>query len=493
MKPSADTIGALVRTDSSSFARKSFETVEGNPLSDDFYVLVVLYHLLRLHRSEVQRLIINLPLRHAKTLLAVIFTTWALAHNPTLKILVLSQLEELATIFVQHIRTIVQSSWFEKAFPLRLKKGQDRIGYFRTSAGGAVFARPLMAKLAGFGADLIVVDDPADPKDARNLDRLLEINEYVESLVFPRLNNPASGRILVIQHRIHALDLTGHLLATGDWEHLKLSLIADEPESHAWDGGVWHRQKGEALRPAEYSPSYIRSLQARASVPDFQTFFQQEPLENKLDITAEHFQTFEMVPPTVGGVVLSVDPALVEGDRSSFSVVQAWQASGSSHYLIDLWRAKVGPLELEQEIKRLIRRHRASVLLIEAAGFGVAIADRFAQKGNIRIVRAQPAGRSKIERLLAVREFFQNRRIFLPKAALWTASFIDELTRFPYSDFDDQVDAVSQYLSFATRNPTIPSKSKRCMGVLANSNGVFTADQLARHYPQTRKLVFSRR
>lgn len=491
MKPSADTIGALVRTDSVSFARKAFETIDGNPLSDDFYVLVVLYHLLRLHRSEVQRLIINLPLRHAKTLLAVIFTTWALAHNPTLKILVLSQLEELATIFVQHIRTIVQSSWFEKAFPLRLKKGQDRIGYFRTSAEGAVYARPLMAKLAGFGADLIVVDDPADPKDARNLDRLLEINEFVESLVFPRLNNPASGRILVIQHRIHALDLTGHLLATGDWEHLKLSLIADEPESHAWDGGIWHRQKGEALRPAEYSLSYIRSLQARPSVPDFQTFFQQEPSESKLDISAEHFQTFEMVPPTVGGVVLSVDPALVEGDRSSFSVVQAWQASGSSHYLIDLWRAKVSPLQLEQEIRRLIRRHRASVLLIEAAGIGVAIAERFAP--NIRIVRAQPAGRSKMERLLAVREFFQNRRIFIPKAALWTASFIDELTRFPYSDFDDQVDAVSQYLFFATRNPTIPSKSKRCMGVLANSNGVFTADQLARHYPQTRKLVFSRR
>lgn len=494
MKTSADTVLALLRTDFVSFARKAFECIDGKPLSDDPYIFVVLYHLLRLHRSEVQRLIINEPLRHGKTLLAVIFAMWTLVHDPTLKILILSQLEDLAAIFVQHMRTIAQAAWFKQAFTLRLKKGQDRVGHFRTSAEGAVFARPLMARLAGFGADLIIIDDPADPKDARNPDRLLEINEFVESLVLPRLNNPASGRILVVQHRVHALDLTGHLLASGDWEHLKLSLVAERPEAHAFDGGVWHRKEGEPLRPAEYSLSYIDTLKASASVPDFGTFYQQEPTDSLLTINAEDFQTFDTVPLAASGVVLSIDPALVEGERASYSVIQAWQASGSAHYLIDLWRGKVSPLQLEHEIRHFIRRHQASILLVEAAGIGIAIAERFSRMRNIRVERAEPAGRSKVERMLAVREFFTDKRIFLPKAALWRASFIEELTHFQYTGYDDQADAASQYLLFAKSNPIIPPKLRRCSPVIANSQGVFRADQLARAFPQnTPNLIFSRR
>jgi predicted phage terminase large subunit-like protein len=494
MPSSVDALIAVLRSDFLSFTRKAFETIEGKQLSDDRYILVVLYHLLRLHRSEAQRLIINLPLRHGKTLLAAIFTTWTLAHDPTLKILVLSQLEDLATVFVQHMRTIVEATWFKRAFTLRLKKGHDRSGYFRTDAEGAVFARSLNSKLAGFGADLIVIDDPADPRDASNLPRLLEINEYVESLVLPRLNNPASGRILVIQHRLHALDLTGHLLSRGGWEHLKLPLVAEKSESHPFDGGIWHRQKDEPLRPSEYSAEYIERLKESAGVPDFSTFYQQEPPENLLSINADDFQTFDTVPTDAGGVVLSVDPAAVDSDRSSFSVIQAWRARESSQYLLDLWRGKVRLTQLEREIKRFIKRHQPAVLLIETAGVGVAIAERFHNRKGLTVEHAEPSGQSKIERLLRVIAFFRSKSIFLPKGALWSAAFVEEMTTFPNSEFDDQVDACSQYLLFTMRNPVVLPKPKRSMGSLGKRDGALSAEEISRSPTHsTPNLIFTRR
>jgi phage terminase large subunit-like protein len=34
----------------------------------------------------------------------------------------------------------------------------------------------------------------------------------------------------------------------------------------------------------------------------------------------------------------------------------------------------------------------------------------------------------------------------LPASALWLGDFIGEVTLFPYAPFDDQVDAMTQYL-----------------------------------------------
>jgi predicted phage terminase large subunit-like protein len=43
------------------------------------------------------------------------------------------------------------------------------------------------------------------------------------------------------------------------------------------------------------------------------------------------------------------------------------------------------------------------------------------------------------------------KRVYVPKSAPWLADFQDEVTKFPASRFDDQVDSLSQFLKWANR------------------------------------------
>lgn len=44
--------------------------------------------------------------------------------------------------------------------------------------------------------------------------------------------------------------------------------------------------------------------------------------------------------------------------------------------------------------------------------------------------------------------FFENGNVFLPKTASWLADYVAELTGFPGTKFDDQVDSTTQALAY---------------------------------------------
>jgi phage terminase large subunit-like protein len=45
-------------------------------------------------------------------------------------------------------------------------------------------------------------------------------------------------------------------------------------------------------------------------------------------------------------------------------------------------------------------------------------------------------------------DLFANGHVFLPKHAPWLADYVNELTGFPGTKFDDQVDSTTQALQF---------------------------------------------
>jgi predicted phage terminase large subunit-like protein len=57
-----------------------------------------------------------------------------------------------------------------------------------------------------------------------------------------------------------------------------------------------------------------------------------------------------------------------------------------------------------------------------------------------------PTGTDKIMRLHAQSDLFENGRVFLPQKAAWLADYVNELTGFPGTRYDDQVDSKAQAL-----------------------------------------------
>jgi hypothetical protein len=114
----------------------------------------------------------------------------------------------------------MRTEWFMKAFSTtRLSKTKSRKMNFATTAGGGLFAASIHSNVTGFGADLVIVDDPVGIRDGANLEKLEEVNENFENEVLSRLDNQRVGKVIIIMHRLHENDLCGYVLQQGGWSH----------------------------------------------------------------------------------------------------------------------------------------------------------------------------------------------------------------------------------------------------------------------------------
>ena len=87
-------------------------------------------------------------------------------------------------------------------------------------------------EMTGRGADLVVIDDPLKPEEALSQAQRRAANEWFDHTLYSRLNDKSAGAIVLIMHRLHEDDLTGHVLAQEDWERVSLPALAETDECH---------------------------------------------------------------------------------------------------------------------------------------------------------------------------------------------------------------------------------------------------------------------
>ena len=108
--------------------------------------------------------IINLPPRHLKSLLvSVAFPALCLGDDPSAQILCVSYAQDLADKLSRDCRQILASDWYRQLFPAtRLSSQRAAMPEFDTTAQGCRLATSVGGVLTGRGADLIVIDGPAE-------------------------------------------------------------------------------------------------------------------------------------------------------------------------------------------------------------------------------------------------------------------------------------------------------------------------------------------
>jgi hypothetical protein len=253
----------LIRNDFPSFVRKAFYYDHGGTkLGREPYIDYLCLELDKVAKGETKRLVINMPPRHLKTFLAAIYLpAWILAHDPSAKIMVITNNDKLTEYITYHMRHTLQSPWYMASFKTRLAADRSQVGDFATTQGGEVFATSIGGVLAGRGADLIIVDDPLDLKDAGNIKQIELVNERFDGLILSRFDEPRKGRVVVIAHRLNANDLSGHTRKLGGWRHVALPLIATRTKSYDLGYGTWRRERGELLRSGSHTAKQIQQLQ----------------------------------------------------------------------------------------------------------------------------------------------------------------------------------------------------------------------------------------
>jgi predicted phage terminase large subunit-like protein len=450
------TYRAVLKTDLLAFLEGAFPIIDSRwPLDVAPYLEYLVNELMGVAEGHETRLVINLPPRHLKSVLtSIVFVAWLLGRDPKVRIAVISHSQALAANLASKTLQLIESDFYRKAFPsLHLRDDGRKVMDFVTTEGGGRYAASFETGITGRGFDVIIIDDPISAHHVKSEKERANVNENFDTMIASRLDDQIKGAMIVVGQRMHEDDLSGNLLQKGGWKHVCLPLVAEEAASYGFGKSSWHRRVDEPLLCGQWSESAIRQKREEIGEPIFAAQYQQNPSAAFGElIRRDQIHYFDDLPPDARRKTLSWDTAVKIGSDNSYTVCLVIARDAHRHYVVDVLRARLDPVQMRDAALDLVAIHKPSKILIEDASSGTGLASMLEERGHQTELR-QTGGRGKQERLESQLHMFAQHRILLKKSQPWTVELENELMRFPFSKHNDQVDALTQYLTWVSENP----------------------------------------
>ena len=446
----------LLRHDFATFAMRCFHDLNPHTrLAMNWHLRVIAAKLTAVREGKIRRLIINLPPRHLKSLLASIaFPAWCLGHDPSAQFLSVSYAQDLADKLARDCRAIMMSPWYRQIFPTRLAPYRHAVQEFITTRHGYRLATSTGGVLTGRGADIIVIDDPLKPEEALSEAQRQAANEWYDHTLYSRLNDKRYGAIIIVMQRLHEDDLVGHVLGQEQWEVLRFPAIAETDEEHQietiWEARCFTRRQGEPLHPDREPLEVLDRIRRTIGEYNFAGQYQQSPapLGGGL-VKAEWFKRYRENerPECFDRIVQSWDTANKATELSDFSVCTTWGVKGKDLFLLAVFRRRLEYPALKRAVREQLSLFDANEVLIEDKASGTQLIQELITEGCHSVTRYQPTG-DKTMRLHAQTAVIENGFVHIPETAPWLAEYLHELTVFPNGKHDDQADSTAQFLDW---------------------------------------------
>lgn len=449
----------------SMFAREAWPLVEPKTqFRPNWHIDMVAEHLEALARLEIRSLIINMPPRHMKSLMAsVFFPAWVWTWAPWLRFLHASYAQELADEHSILTRTVVTSAWYQTRWgdTASLEGGRQRVRAFDNVSRGARFATSVGGTATGKGGDFIIADDPHNVKERESDIKRAEVASWWSTVMSTRGNDPKTDRRLIVMQRSHESDLTGHVLKTelgyevltlpARYEGTKvISTLRGRPVLDP------RTTAGEPLWAGRFDDPELRRLERDLGPYDAASQLQQRPAPKGGGIFK--WAKFRLYGARVRDALLATPGALdswvqtwdlnVKGVAGqSWIVGQVWARRGADAFLLDSFRDRCSLLAVaEAMVATLQRWPKALPIRVEDKALGPAVIDLL--KSRIPgLLPYEPRGDKEV-RARAVSPFVEAGNVWLPEPEIapWLDDFKAEVALFPRSATDDQVDCMSMAL-----------------------------------------------
>lgn len=417
--------------------------------------------LMSVEQGNLRRVLLNLPPRHMKSMLtSVLYPAWILGRNPSAKFICISYSDDLAHNLSTLTRSVLRSALYCKVFPqTRLQKSAE--DHIRTTQGGYRYATAVGSTITGFGADVIIVDDPLQPEDATSESAKMHFRSWLNSSVMTRFNNPSTGALILVMHRLSFDDPSADMTPLADFE-LCLPLVAEVEEIYEFNDKVIHARKvGEALNPTLYSAADIEKLRQATPPHIFAAQYQQRPTTGGGGMyNVASWPRYDALPPFELYLQSWDIGATVSGNAS---VCTTWglrkNAQGrDAVYLTDVKRLKRELPEVVAAIKAADQQYKPGMIAMDERGVGLGAYQALRREGfnhlygatltaDIVEYEGPPVSRpsvSKIDRFGQAILAISDQRVLIPKHAPWLESFLAEVAGFPNIPDKDQVDSMTQ-------------------------------------------------
>lgn len=405
-------------------------------------------HLEAVERGEITRLMITMPPRHGKSMLASeFFPAWYLGRNPDHYVVTATYAQELADDFGRKVKNQIEDAAFRAVFPgvgladdsKSAKRfhieGRDGGYEHSMSQRGAFYAVGVGGPLTGRGAHLLLIDDPVkNREDAESEVIRKKTKDWYTSTAYTRLM--PGGRIVVIQTRWHEDDLSGWLQADHKhegWVVLDLPAISDD---------------GKALWPEQYDLPTLQKIKQAIGPRDWSALYQQRPSPETGDyFKREWIHAVDHLPPRGSLLVYGGSDYAVTANGGDFTVhaVVALDPDGNP-WLLDLWRRQASSDVWVDAFCDLVVKHKPVGWAEETgqikSGVGPFLLKRMMERAAY-VAREQFATRGdKAVRAQSFRGLIATRGLRVLKDAPFLADLISEMMSFPVGVHDDQVDAL---------------------------------------------------
>lgn len=441
------------------FVQKSWKVIEPNtPLDWNWHIDVICDHVQAFleGRLDKKNLLINVPPGSMKsTIVSVCAPAWMWAKDPYWSGIFASGNQSVGMRDSIKCRDIIQSNWYQLVFSpdWTLSKDQNEKGLYKNTKTG--FRQTLTAGggVTGARAHHTFVDDPNDAQQIYSDAHRIKVNElWFDSAFSNRLKNMEEGGICLIQQRLHDEDLTGHILskAAKDWEHL---VIRSEsrfgiPQPQTSLNWIDPRTKeGEIFFEKRYSKEMLEKEFRTKGANNYNGQYLQitAPASGNI-IQKEWLQVDTFTIQSDWEVYLSIDCTFKDTKSSDYVSIGVWGVAKRTNdkYLIYQHRERLGFVDTKNIIKELWSKYKPKAGLIEDKANGSAILDEF--KKLMTLIAILPK-ESKIARTHAITPMLEAKQVHLVKGD-WNKDFIDECVVFPNGAHDDQVDQMTQFLSW---------------------------------------------
>lgn len=494
------------------FMRDAWPHFDPADFVDNWHLEDICDHMQAVAEGYIPRLLLNEPPRTGKTaILSVCFCAWVWAQRdktamkgPHVSFFYASYAEKLALEHSIKCLRLIQSRWYQERWGDRFRMIRESAGHIENDKGGYRMASSVDAKATGYGADVIIADDPHLVKEAESENIREDTVRWWSETMPSRLNNRATGAMIVVMQRVHEGDLSGSILATMGDEYVHFCVpMSYVPCRHvnAWvslGGNKWRiktflgedcddldeedfywedkrSEEGELLWPGRFPASEVYKLERELGPYAYAGQYQQTPAPRGGGIirrdwwrrwTKEIAEKNGGVPTKYPGfefVLASLDTAYTEKEENDPSALTIWgmwrDPNGNPMiFLMYAWQERMLLHELVSRVGGDCKTFKVDRLLIEDKAAGHSVSQELARLfGNISfgIELVNPKTgfmktADKVARLQTTVHLFAEGLVYAPEKD-WAEEVITQTALVPRAVHDDLADTVSQALNWLRR------------------------------------------
>lgn len=441
------------------FLRLAWPVIEpATRLLWNWHIDALAEHLQAVHDGKLTRLLINIAPGHAKSsIVSTLWPMWCWLTDPSIRWLCASHSLDLAIRDNRNCRLLIESEWFQARYGhlFALAGDQNVKGYFANNHLGYRMAVAVRGSGTGKRGTRLHIDD-ANNAMAGEAD-IEAVIEWFGKTWTSRLNDQENGAMTVVGQRLHAKDLSAHILSLGNWEHLNLP-EEFEPSRRFHTSIGWtdkRTEAGELLWPEKFTRQVLDKLKRSLGSTAYAAQYQQNPVPSEggkfrkqwFRYYSETEEAYILHTPQGDRSILksvcwkfgTSDLAISSKQDADYTVFAVWAVTPDSDLiLVDLFRDRIDNAEQVRQIAILQSRHTCDVWKVETVAYQLAFFQQ-ALKAGVPCQEFKPV-RDKVSRATTAAVWMENGKFFFSKNAPYLNDLETELLLFPKGEHDDIVD-----------------------------------------------------